>query len=307
MSEQTVVTFHGQRHFCPECGSFQISEDAGHGEIVCENCGLVLEDNLIEVAPAQAYTQEEREKKARVGAPLTYTRGALGLTTMIGRSDDLYQLSGEKRQRYARLQRLHRQMTGEQRGTLRFALTELRQFASVLEIPSSIHEEVARLYEQAMDKGVVKGRRIEDVLGALIYIVSRNQGSPRALDEISKVTGSEEQELGQTYRYVARELGLRILPLQPEDYLPRFSGELTVSGEVQAQARHIISVVRDEDLLSGKGPTGVAAAALFLAMKQMGDSPVQRQVAERLDVSQTTLRNRIAEFEERIDTDSALD
>lgn len=300
MPAQTVLTLQGEQQFCPECGSLRISTHAGRGEVVCQRCGRVLEEDIVEVLPAQAYTDEEREKKARVGAPLTFTRGARGVTTTIGRNDDLSQLSGERRRKYRRLRRLHQQMSGAQRGTLRYALAELKQFSSTLSLPTSVHEEVARLYEKAMDQGVVRGRRIEHVLGALIYIVSRNQGTPRTLDEIQETIGATGSELGQTYRYVARELGLRILPIRAEDYLPRFAGELELSGEVQARAHHIIEQVREQDLQSGKGPTGVAAAALFVAAEREGDDPVPQRFVESLNVSRTTLRKRTAEFRENI-------
>ncbi len=304
MPAYTHVTLRGQQRFCPECGSLKIAEQAERGETVCMNCGRVIEEQRISTLPARAFTTAEQEQKTRVGAPLTYTRGARGLTTMVGRRDDFYTLSGSQQQKYRRLSQLHQQMTGAQRGTLRFALRELRQFASVLELPSATHEEVARLYEKAMDQNVVKGRRIENVLGGLIYIVARNQGNPRTLDEIAEITGSTEDDLGQTYRYVARELDLRILPIQPENYLPRYASELGISGEIQAVARHIITDAREHDLLAGKGPTGIAAAALYLAMGQMQDDPLSRQlVAETLDVSQTTIRKRVAEFEQRLDMD----
>lgn len=301
MPDQTLVTLRGHRRFCPECGSLKIAEQAERGETICIECGRVIEDNRITTLPARAYTREEREEKTRVGSPVTFTRGGRGLSTTIGRSDDLYELSGKQRQKYRRLRRLHRQMTQVQRGTLQFALTELRQFASVLELPSATHEEVARLYEKAMDQGVVQGRRIEDILGALIYLVSRNQGNPRTMDEITDVTGSNGDELGQTYRYVARELDLRILPARPEDYLPRFASDLGVSGEIQAQARKIIAAARDYDLLTGKGPTGITAVALYLAMQESCEQPVQEDIADRLGVAQTTIRNHVATFQQELD------
>ncbi|EHK00799.1 transcription initiation factor IIB, partial [Candidatus Haloredivivus sp. G17] len=82
---------------------------------------------------------------------------------------------------------------------------------------------------------------------ALIYIVARKQGTPRTLDEISDASGIEKREIGRAYRYVARELGLRILPAKPQDYVPRFAGKLQLSGEVQARARNILKEARERD------------------------------------------------------------
>ncbi|RLG17280.1 transcription initiation factor IIB, partial [Nanoarchaeota archaeon] len=36
---------------CPECGSTSLKKDPARGEIYCENCGLVVEENLIDFGP----------------------------------------------------------------------------------------------------------------------------------------------------------------------------------------------------------------------------------------------------------------
>ena len=33
---------------CPECGSRSLTRDETRGEVVCDDCGLVLEDNVID-------------------------------------------------------------------------------------------------------------------------------------------------------------------------------------------------------------------------------------------------------------------
>ncbi|MFB6076880.1 MAG: transcription initiation factor IIB family protein, partial [Candidatus Nanohaloarchaea archaeon] len=170
-----------------------------------------------------------------------------------------------------------------------------------------VHEEVARLYEKAVDKGLVKGRRIENIIAALIYIVAREQGNPRTLDELADASGIEKREIGKAYRYVARELDLRILPAKPEDYIAKFAGDLKLSGEVQARARKIIEQAREEDLLSGKGPTGVAAAALYLATVLEGEKVTQREVAETVGVTEVTIRNRYKEFAEELGLTEEID
>ena len=37
---------------CPECGSTHLTRDYERGELVCEKCGLVLDDNFIEIGRA---------------------------------------------------------------------------------------------------------------------------------------------------------------------------------------------------------------------------------------------------------------
>ncbi len=294
---------------CPECGAQRFEEDSAEGQLVCVECGLVVDENRIdESAEWRAFNEQEREKKARAGQPLTYTKHDMGVSTEIGKgSGELYKVSGNKRAQYYRLRKWHKRLTKSKDRNLGFALSELNSMVSNLNLPESVHEEVARLYEKAVDQGLVRGRSMESIISALLYIVARKQGTPRTLDEISEASGIEKREIGRAYRYVARELGLRILPAKPQDYVPRFAGKLQLSGEVQARARQILKEAREKDLLSGKGPTGLAAAALYIAAVLEGEKRTQREVADVVGVTEVTIRNRYKELAEKLDLEDELE
>lgn len=294
---------------CPECDSQRFEEDSAEGQLLCVECGLIVDENRIdESAEWRAFNEQEREKKARAGQPLTYTKHDMGVSTEIGKgSGELYKVSGNKRAQYYRLRKWHKRLTKSKDRNLGFALSELNSMVSNLNLPESVHEEVARLYEKAVDQGLVRGRSMESIISALLYIVARKQGTPRTLDEISEASGIEKREIGRAYRYVARELGLRILPAKPQDYVPRFAGKLQLSGEVQAQARQILKDAREKDLLSGKGPTGLAAAALYIAAVLEGEKRTQREVADVVGVTEVTIRNRYKELAEKLGLEDELE
>lgn len=69
---------------CPECGNSQINKDYSRAELVCKNCGLVIDAEIIDHSPEwRAFNNEQQEKRARVGAPMTYTRHDKGLSTIL--------------------------------------------------------------------------------------------------------------------------------------------------------------------------------------------------------------------------------
>jgi transcription initiation factor TFIIB len=70
---------------CPECNSAHLVRDYERGELVCEECGLVLDDHYNDQGPERrAFDAEQGEKRARTGAPMTYTIHDKGLSTEIG-------------------------------------------------------------------------------------------------------------------------------------------------------------------------------------------------------------------------------
>ncbi len=188
-----------------------------------------------------------------------------------------------------------------------FELSELNRIISQLELPRSVHERVTELVEQAKDKGLMRGRDMSEMLAALIYIVAREEGTPRTLDEISDVTGVGKRRIGKSYRYIGREMGMRVVPPQPEDHIKRFADKLDLSGLVRDNAKGIISDAKDKEILAGKAPTGIAASALYIASNIEGEKRTQKEVAEMLNVTEVTVRNRSKELVEELGLDDQFE
>jgi transcription initiation factor TFIIB len=287
---------------CPECGSKYFNEDMTRGETVCAKCGLVIQESMIDASPEwRAFDEEQISRRTRAGAPLTFTKHDKGLTTEIGRGrGELFKVTPSKRAQYYRLTKWQKRLVESKDRNLSFALSELQRLVSFLGLPKSVHEEVAKKYEQAVDRGLVRGRSMESVIAALLYTVCREMGTPRTLEEISEASGVERREIGRTYRYIARELNMRILPAMPVDYVPRFASMLGLSDKVQARAIRFLEQAKKHEATSGKGPTGVAAAALYIAAVLEGEKRTQREIADAIGVTEVTIRNRFKELCEKL-------
>ena len=288
---------------CPECGSKHLIKDKRRGEIVCSKCGLIVKEKIIDTSPEwRAFDSEQTKRRTRGGAPLTHTKHDKGLTTEVGSGrGELFKVAPSKRAQYYRLRKWQKRLVESKARNLSFAFSELQRLVSFLGLPRSVHEEVARKYEQAVDRGLVRGRSMESVIAALLYTVCREMKTPRTLEELSEASGVERREIGRTYRYIARELGLRILPAMPKDYVPRFASMLGLSDKVQARAIRILNKAKKIEATSGKGPTGVAAAALYISSVLGGDKRTQREIADAIGVTEVTIRNRFKEIVKKLD------
>ena len=65
-------------------------------------------------------------------------------------------------------------------------------------------------------------------------------------------------------------------------------------------------LARIKELTSGRGPTGVAAAAIYIASILCGDRRTQREVADVAGVTEVTIRNRYKELAEELDIEIIL-
>ncbi len=87
-----------------------------------------------------------------------------------------------------------------------------------------------------------------------------------------------------------------MIPTKPEEYVPRFASALRLGGEVQLKSIEILKEAGEQELVSGRGPTGVAAAAIYIAATMAGERRTQREVAEVAGVTEVTIRNRYKEL-----------
>lgn len=297
---------------CPECNSVHIVRDYDRGELVCEACGLVLDEQFIDQGPEwRAFDTEQGEKRARTGAPMTYTIHDKGLSTEIGwKNKDSYGKSIPTRNR-AQLYRLRKwqrriRVSNATERNLAFALSELDRMASGMGLPRNVRETAAMIYRKAVNKNLIRGRSIEGVVAASLYASCRQCNVPRTLDEIAAASRVGRKEIGRTYRFMTRELQLKLMPTSPQDYISRFCSELKLSGEVQSKSIEIIKSANDKELTSGRGPTGVAAAAIYIASILCNERRTQREVADIAGVTEVTIRNRYKELTERLNIEIAL-
>ncbi|HML03149.1 MAG TPA: transcription initiation factor IIB [Candidatus Bathyarchaeia archaeon] len=291
---------------CPECGSEKVIRDYEAGEIVCMDCGFVVATKLTDRGPEwRAFDDEQRAKRTRVGAPMTYTIHDKGLSTMIDWHDrDIYgkRLSpGQKAQVY-RLRKWQRRIrvSDATERNIAFALSEISKISNGLSLPKNIVETASVIYRKAVKERLIRGRSIQGVTAASIYVACRKCELPRTLEEIAQASNLNKKEVGRSYRFLIKELDYFIPPLRPSQCITKFSNQLTMPGMVEEIAHKILTTAKDLKLTSGRGPTGIAAAASYIASVLTGERKTQREIAEIAQVTEVTIRNRYKELVERL-------
>lgn len=275
-------------------------------EIVCMDCGFVVDSKIADRGPEwRAFDHEQRAKRTRVGAPLTYTIHDKGLSTMIDWHDrDIYgkRLSpGQKAQIY-RLRKWQRRIrvSDATERNLAFALSEISKIANNLNLPKNILETASVIYRKAVKEHLIRGRSIQGVTAAAIYVACRQCRLARTLEEIAQASNIAKKEVGRSYRFLVKELDYFIPPVKPSQYVTKFSSQLIMQGKVEEIAHKILNTAQELKLTSGRGPTGIAAAASYIASVLTGERKTQREIAEIAQVTEVTIRNRYKELVERL-------
>ncbi len=147
---------------------------------------------------------------------------------------------------------------------------------------------------------------MESVIAACIYSACRSYNIPRTLDEISNAGDVERKEIGRTYRFIIRKLGIKVTPSSPKDYISRFGSILHLSPKTQNDSLKILKKAEISELTSGRGPAGIAAAALYVAALLNNEKKTQREVADVAGITEVTIRNRYKELLDRLNLEDKI-
>lgn len=291
---------------CPVCGSDEFERDESRGEAFCVECGAIVNEEKIDTGSEYRVFDAGDNDKKRAGSSITYTKADKGMSTKIGNSGELNRLKGEKRGKYYRMKKWDRR-SSSRKDSVNEGLKILNRLTFELNLPDSVKEEAGRLYEKAIEEDLIKGKEREASVSSLIYLVARNQGVPRTQGEISGVAQVDTRKMNTTYRSLARDMDLKIQPAKPENFVPRYSSDLGVSGEVESRARNMVKEAREKGITSGKSPVSVAAGGLYLAVMLENGEITQKEVGDTLGVTSNTIRKSYRNLAKGLDIEEDLE
>ena len=285
---------------CVECAgkSFTVAKD---GHLYCEDCGLVRENTVFDYGPDwRKFANGDGDTQERHGPAKDIFQHDYGITTEIAptRHDATgIRMSSSNNSRWNRLRRLDNKgrIRNATERNLVTALSELKRIATLMHLPKSVAQDAAFIYRKAVEQKLIRGRSIEGVVAASLYAACRMHNNPRTLDDIGKHSRTGRKEIGRTYRFLRRQLNLVIGLASPDEYIPRFCDQLGVGLNVQTKAQRILQQVGNEAMVS-RGPTGIAAASIYLSGMLEDSTRTQREVASVAGVTEVTIRNRFKEL-----------
>lgn len=186
------------------------------------------------------------------------------------------------------------------------AMSELRRLSEKLHTPSSVQEMAAVVYRKALNKDLIRGRCIAAMVAASLYAACRFTKIPRTLKEIAEARLRDQKEIARAYRMIVRNLKMKMPIDNPLDYVTKIAEKAGVSSDVEGLAIKVIRDAKNKHATMGKDPSGLAAAALYIASKIKKENITQSRLARAADLTEVTIRNRKKDLMETLDLNSIL-
>ncbi|XP_045462545.1 transcription initiation factor IIB-like [Harmonia axyridis] len=274
---------------CPHHPEAYLMEDYRAGDLICQECGLVVGDRVIDVGSEWRTFSDEKSKggdPSRVGGrENTLLSG--DLSTMVGpggRGDAAFDSSGNSKYKN------HRDLSSSDKAMVS-AIKEISVMGDRINVPSSITDRANNLFKRVKDGNNLKGRSRDAITAACLYIACRQEHVPRTFKEICAVSTVSKKEIGRVFKLILKALETTVDLVNTGEFMSRFCANLELPIKVQKAAICIANKAEEFDIVTGKSPVSIAAAAIFMASQASECKKSALEIAEIAGASESTIKN----------------
>jgi len=298
MAQPTFGPDLAVRLICPECRdpNPNIVEEFGSGDLVCGNCGLVLGDRIVDTRSEwRTFANDEGDDPSRVGAasdPLL--EGIEQLDTVISFRDGGSGIARELQRAASRSQ------SSRTERNLLTAFRDISNWCDQFSLPKTISDIAKQLYKRSDEEKLLRGKPLDAVIAACIFIACRQAHVPRTFREICNLTHVSKKTLGQCYK--ALEQAFNLAPgaaanasavgstTGPENLLVRYCNHLDLPPNVQSICGDIIVAARKYGIGDGRSPVSIAGGAIYFTCHLLGKVKSLRDISSVAGVSESTIK-----------------
>lgn len=261
---------------CPNHPDAILVEDYRAGDMICPECGLVVGDRVIDVGSEWRTFSNDKATKdpSRVGDSQNPLLSDGDLSTMIGKGTGAASFDEFGNSKYQN----RRTMSSSDRAMMN-AFKEITTMADRINLPRNIVDRTNNLFKQVYEQKSLKGRANDAIASACLYIACRQEGVPRTFKEICAVSRISKKEIGRCFKLILKALETSVDLITTGDFMSRFCSNLCLPKQVQMAATHIARKAVELDLVPGRSPISVAAAAIYMASQASAEKRTQKKLA----------------------------
>ncbi|UKJ88919.1 transcription factor IIIb subunit [Theileria orientalis] len=257
---------------CNYCGSTKIEIYQHLGELLCQDCGAVLQENAV----LEGIQYSETQTGSTALGQFIPTAGSRRLTLAYGSWQSREQVINRG---YHNIQRI----------------------ADYLRLSEQHVEAAKRIYLLAVQRNFTMGRNNLHVASCCLYTICRREKTPHLLIDFSDILQTPVKTIGQIFMKLVRMLHISVPNVDPSIFFERFATQLHLKDNIQkiiVTGNRIIQAMNRDWICTGRRPTGLCGAALVVAARFHGIHLSAEAVSSVVRISHPTILKRLSEFKE---------
>lgn len=175
-----------------------------------------------------------------------------------------------------------------------------QKIGTLLNLDQHLISAAQRLYKLAQSRNWVQGRSTSLVILTCLYITCRQNETGHLMIDFADVMDIDIFMLSKMYLKLCRFMHFDIRLNDPSLYVPRFYRTLNLPDNTKKSiidyVLRLLARMREDWLGQGRRPTGLIAAAFYIAAKCFGIEKSIKEISVALKVSEETIRKRVNEF-----------
>jgi transcription initiation factor TFIIB len=270
---------------CTNCWKKEtIILDHTQGVKVCSNCGLVVNDRIIDE------TSEWRNFSGdggfggndgnRVGGPSDPLLNGRGLIITMGNNDQQNKFT--KWQNFSSMNSTDKSLT---RGFER-----LKNAAYRLDIDEDILNTSKEFFKTVQEKTKLKGKNLDAVVAATLYVAAKEKKAPLNLKRIQENINVEKKMMNKCIKGVQNILSQKKPKGNYSDYVRPLGNNLKLKIEPINVATEITKRAEKIGLVSGKNPHSVAGASILLSCQLLNEPIEIKKISDYAQIAEATIK-----------------
>jgi transcription initiation factor TFIIB len=243
----------------------------------------------------QTFANDEGDDPSRVGAasdPLM--EGIEQLDTVISFRDGGSGIARELQRAASRSQ------SSRSERNILTAFRDISSWCDQFSLPKTISDIAKQLYKRSDEEKLLRGKPLDAVIAACIFIACRQAHVPRTFREICTLTHVSKKVLGQCYKALEQAFNLSpgashnsnssSAPTGPENLLVRYCNHLDLPASVQSICSDIIIAARKHGIADGRSPVSIAGGAIWFTCLLLDKKKSVRDISAVAGVSEGTIK-----------------
>ena len=256
---------------CPNHPDGKLINDGRSETQVCSQCGLVLQEVVINEGP-EWRNFEGKNDRGRVGAAENPFFDGKDLGTISG---------GAMKDNFnvAFINAF---------GNIGEVTERLKVTDNVLHRAEGLFKEI---YYETDQLSSLRVKSPVIVAIACLHLACRDEGVSRTFKEMCSASGFSKKEIGRCVLAISRRTKVTVQVICTGDVMQRFCNKLGLSCKIQKIAECIAKRAVDYNILKGKSPVSVAAAAIYMTTLGTRENLSRQDIGEVTGAaSSTTLK-----------------
>lgn len=279
--------------------------DYENGEKLCKTCGIVVQNKLCDTELDIDFYKSK--SSINTVMPHSLILNDVGMSTSIGdyygsRSQGFYDTKERNKMEF--LTKVI--SSSNKKRNLKIVIDLLNRIKDKLSLTSVCIDDASSYYRKALDKGLIKGRSIKEMIVACVYLVCKNSNIPRTLSEISHIVEANEIFASRCYRLLMRELNITHAQFKPAIFIRKIADESDINERTARESIDLLLAIQNESVFSGKSSLSIAAAVLYITCRKHKQKISQAKIASASNINIMTLRKRLLEIRNLIINNSFL-